>query len=155
MTRRAVRVFLDSNVILSGLFSDRGAPRIILDILSLNLSFITGITGRYNILEIERNLRAKLPAAVPVYKEYIAKLNLHIIPVPALEEVREYTGTISAKDVPVLVSAIKGKADYLITGDKKDFGKLKGDYPFIITGPSDFIENILPVILGQLEKNEE
>lgn len=154
MTRRAVRVFLDSNVILSGFFSDRGTPRIILDILSLNLSFITSITGRYNILEIERNLRAKLPAAVPVYKEYIAKLNLHIIPVPALEEVREYTGTISAKDVPVLVSAIKGKADYLITGDKKDFGKLKGDYPFKIISPSDFLEIILPKILGELEKTE-
>ena len=52
MIKRAVRVFLDSNVILSGLFSDRGAPRIILDILSLNLSFITGITGRYNIWKL-------------------------------------------------------------------------------------------------------
>jgi len=154
MTKRAVRVFLDSNVILSGLFSDRGAPRIILDILSLNLSFITGITGRYNIMEIERNLRAKLPEAIPVYKEYIAKLNLHIIPVPEMDEVKKYSGATSAKDVPVLVSAIKGKADYLITGDKKDFGKLKGDYPFIITGPSDFIEKILPGILGQLKKND-
>jgi predicted nucleic acid-binding protein len=155
MTKRAVRVFLDSNVILSGLFSDRGAPRIILDILSLNLSFITGITGRYNIMEIERNLKAKLPAAVPVYKEYFAKLNLHIIPVPELEEVKKYGGATAAKDVPVLVSAIKGKADYLITGDKKDFGKLKGDYPFVITGPSDFLENILPEILRGLEKAEQ
>ena len=30
MVRRTVRLFLDSNVILSGLLSDRGAPRIIL-----------------------------------------------------------------------------------------------------------------------------
>jgi len=147
MAKRAVRIFLDSNVILSGLFSDRGAPRIILDILSLNLSFIVVVTGRYNIMEIERNLRAKLPAAVPVYKEYIAKLNLRIIPVPALEEVKKYSGVTSPKDIPVLVSAIKSKADYLITGDKKDFGKLKGDYPFIISGPSDFLEFILPNIL--------
>lgn len=154
MTKRYVRVFLDSNVILSGLFSDRGAPRILLDILSLNLSVIAGITGRYNIMEIERNLRAKLPEAVPVYKEYIGKLNLHIIPIPAMEELRKYTGAIAAKDVPVLVSAIKGRADYLITGDKKDFGKLKNKYPFIITAPSDFLDNILPEILGRLEKTE-
>jgi putative PIN family toxin of toxin-antitoxin system len=121
MAKRTVSVFLDSNVILSGIFSDRGSPRIILDILSLNLSFITGITGRYNIMEIERNLKSKLPEAVPVYKEYIAKLNFCIIPVPTLEEVKKYTGVTSPKDVPVLVSAIKSKADYLITGDKKDF----------------------------------
>jgi putative PIN family toxin of toxin-antitoxin system len=154
MVKRAVRVFLDSNVILSGLLSDRGAPRIILDILSLNLSFIAGITGRYNIIEIERNLRAKLPEAVPVYKEYVAKLNLRIIPVPALEEVKKYTGATSPKDVPVLVSAIKSKADYLITGDKKDFGKLKGDYPFKVTSPSEFLEIILPEILGQIKDTD-
>jgi len=154
MVKRAVRVFLDSNVILSGLFSDRGAPRIILEILSLNLSFITGITGRYNIMEIERNLRAKLPEAVPVYKEYIAKLNLRIIPVPAMEEVRKFSEATSPKDVPVLVSAIKSKADYLITGDKKDFGKLKGVYPFKITGPTAFLEIILPEILGQIKDTD-
>ena len=154
MAKRTVSVFLDSNVILSGIFSDRGSPRIILDILSLNLSFITGMTGRYNIMEIERNLKSKLPEAVPVYKEYIAKLNLRIIPVPAMEEVKKYTGTTSPKDVPVLVSAIKSKADYLITGDKKDFGKLKGDYPFKITGPTDFLEIILPEILGQIKDTD-
>jgi predicted nucleic acid-binding protein len=154
MTKRGVRVFLDSNVILSGLFSDRGAPRIILDILSLNLSFITGITGRYNIMEIERNLKAKLPEAVPVYKEYSAKLNLHIVPVPAIEEVKKYTGVTSPKDIPVLVSAINSKSDYLITGDKKDFGKLKGNYPFKITSPADFLEFILPDILEQLKDTD-
>ena len=41
MTKNAVRIFLDSNVILSGLLSDKGAPKIILDILSLKLSFLT------------------------------------------------------------------------------------------------------------------
>jgi predicted nucleic acid-binding protein len=152
MSKRAVRVFLDSNVILSSLFSDRGAPRILLDILSLNLSVIVGVTGRYNIMEIERNLKAKLPAAIPVYKEYIGKLNLRIIPVPSWEEVKRYAGVTAEKDIPVLVSAIHGKAEYLITGDKKDFGKLKGDYPFIITGPADFLDKILPEILGRLEE---
>jgi predicted nucleic acid-binding protein len=98
--------------------------------------------------------KAKMPEAVPVYKEYVAKLNLRIIPVPALEEVKKYTGATSPKDVPVLVSAIKSKADYLITGDKKDFGKLKGDYPFKVTSPSEFLEIILPEILGQIKDTD-
>ena len=81
----------------------------------------------------------------------IGKLSAYNPPSPAMEELRKYTGTIAAKDVPVLVSAIKGRADYLITGDKKDFGKLKNKYPFIITAPSDFLDNILPEILGRLK----
>jgi predicted nucleic acid-binding protein len=35
MGKKVVRVSLDSNVVLSGLLSERGAPRIILDLLSL------------------------------------------------------------------------------------------------------------------------
>lgn len=73
MAKKAVRVFLDSNVILSGLISDEGAPRIILDILCLKLPFLIGMTGRYNIIEIERNLSKKLPGVLPIYKEYLPK----------------------------------------------------------------------------------
>jgi len=41
---------IKSRVILSGLLSDKGAPRIILDLLCLKLPFFIGETGRYNIL---------------------------------------------------------------------------------------------------------
>ena len=87
MAPKPVRVFLDSNVILSGLLSDRGAPRVLLDLISLGLPFLKGLTGNYNIIEIERNLNKKLPACIPVYKEYLPKLNLEIIPLPTREEI--------------------------------------------------------------------
>jgi predicted nucleic acid-binding protein len=149
MEKRAVRVFLDSNVILSGLISDKEAPRIILDILSLGLPFINGVTGRYNLIEIERNLKKKAPDVLPAYRHYFLKMILTIAPLPSAEEVRRYAGHLSEKDVPVLVSAIKAKADFLVTGDKKDFGKLKvsGDYPCAIVNPAEFLEAILPAIL--------
>lgn len=150
--KEAVRVFLDSNVILSGLLSDKGAPRIILDILCLGFPFITGLTGRYNIMEIERNLTKKLAAAVPVYKAYLPKINLEIIPLPPIEEMRKFSGVIADKDVPVLVCALLGKADFLVTGDKKDFAKLKvkGRYPFKIVSPVEFIEIIFPRIIKNI-----
>lgn len=147
--KEAVRVFLDSNVILSGLLSDKGAPRIILDMLYLRLPFLIGITGRYNIIEIEKNLAKKMPAVIPLYREYLPRINLEIIPMPSGDEVRKSSWNISDKDIPVLVSAIKGKTDFLVTGDKKDFGKLKGEesYPFKIVSPSEFIDIIVPEIL--------
>jgi len=154
MAKRIVRVFLDSNVILSGLLSDKGAPRTILDLLTLKLPFLVGSTGRYNLIEIERNLEKKKPGILSVYRRYLPKLNLKIIPLPRPEELRDFSEKIANKDVPVLVSAIRSKADFLVTGDKQHFQKLKspGDYSFKIVTPSEFIDLILPEVLKEIGK---
>ena len=156
MARKAVRVFLGSNVILSGLLSDKGSPRIILDMLSLKLPFLAGITGRYNIIEIERNLTKKLPFAIPIYREYLPKLNLEIVPLPSFEEVKRLSGHTAEKDVPVLASALKGKADFLVTGDKKDFASLmkKERYLFKIAAPAEFLDMIIPDVVKHLMEEE-
>ncbi len=156
MAKRTVRLFLDSNVILSGLLSDKGAPRIILDLLSLGLPFLMGSTGQYNLIEIERNLEKRMPGIIPIYKKYLPLLNLAIIPMPKREELREFFGKIANKDIPVLVSAIKGKADFLITGDRRHFEKLnKGveKYQLKTVTPSEFIDSILPEILKEVESS--
>ena len=152
MPKKKVKVFLDSNVILSGLFSDRGAPRIILDLLSLHLPILIGVTGQYNMIEIERNIKKKMPDILPLYKDFLPKLNLTIIPLPSLEDIKSLSGNISDKDVPVLASAITGKADFLVTGDKKDFlgPGTKGKYPLKIVSPSEFLENVLSEILKDI-----
>jgi predicted nucleic acid-binding protein len=156
MGKKVVRVFLDSNVILSGLLSERGAPRIILDLLSLRLPFLISSTGRYNLIEIERNLKRKIPGLLFLYKAYLPKLNLKVIPLPRPEDVRDFSGQIAEKDIPVLISAMRSKADFLVTGDKQHFGKKKGidKYPFHVVTPSEFIDSILPEILKGLEEKE-
>ena len=156
MGKKVVRVFLDSNVILSGLLSERGAPRIILDLLSLRLPFLIGSTGRYNLIEIERNLKKKMPGLLVLYKAYLPKLHLKVIPLPRPGEVRGFSGQIAEKDIPVLISAIRGKVDFLVTGDKQHFGKMKelDKYPFHVLTPSEFIDSILPEILKGLEEKE-
>jgi putative PIN family toxin of toxin-antitoxin system len=153
MAPKIFKVFLDSNVILSGLFSDQGAPRIILDILTLKLPFLLGSTGEYHLLEIERNLKKKMPGVFSVYKRYLSRLNLKIIPIPAPEEIKNLSGQIADKDIPVLVSAIQSKADFLVTGDKKHFEKLKvpGNYPLKIITPSEFLERVLPEIIKEIQ----
>jgi predicted nucleic acid-binding protein len=157
MAKKEVKVFLDSNVILSGLFSDKGAPRIILDLLCLGLPFLVGTTGQYNIIEIERNIKKKMPEVFSLYNEYFPKLNLKIIPLPSLEKIKDLSGHISDKDAPVLASAIMGEVDFLVTGDKKDFVSLrkKGKYHFNVITPSEFLDRILPVILKNLSPSPE
>lgn len=135
------RVFLDSNVIISGLLSAKGAPRVILDLLCLHLPNLRGLTGDYNMMEIERNLARKLSSALPVFKEYLPRLNLEIIPLPAYEALVPWLGITADKDVPVIVSAINGKADFLVTGDTGDFGVLmqRDDLPFRVLTPTNFV----------------
>jgi len=156
MGKKVVRVFLDSNVILSGLLSERGAPCIILDLLSLRLPFLIGSTGRYNLIEIERNLKNKMPSLLVLYKAYLPKLNLKVIPLPRAEDIRDFSGQIAEKDIPVLISAIRSEAVFLVTGDKQHFGKMKelDKYPFHVVTPSEFIDSILPEILKELGETD-
>jgi len=48
--------------------------------------------------------------------------------------------------------AVKDKADFLATGDKKDFAKLKarGSYPSRVVSPLEFIDIIFPEILKDI-----
>jgi predicted nucleic acid-binding protein len=155
MAKKGVKVFLDSNVIISGLFSDKGAPRIILDLLCLGLPMLTCATGQYNIIEIERNLTRKMPDVLPVYRKYLPLLNLEVIPLPSSGEIKKLFGLTSNKDIPVLASAISGGVDFLVTGDKKDFIKLKGKHSFRILSPAEFLDVILPEVLKALDAGEE
>jgi len=148
MAGRNLRVFLDSNVLISGLFSDRGAPRLLLDILCLRLPVLTAVTGAYNIAEVERNLTAKLPAALPVFKAVLVRMGIDIIPLPGKSDLKPWAGITVEKDTPVLASAFSGKADVLVTGDKQHLLKAKSaDLPFEILSPAEFVDDFLPRFL--------
>ena len=58
----------------------------------------------------------------------------------------KYRGVIVDEDLPVLVSAIECRADCLVTGDKKHFGKIRNrkDIPLKICSPSEFVETLCP-----------
>jgi putative PIN family toxin of toxin-antitoxin system len=150
METRRIRVFLDSNVILSGLISDRGAPRLILDLLSLGLPMLQGVTGRYNLTEIERNIARRLPEALSVFNEYLPRLDLVFVPVPFVEETESFRGAVDDNDLPVLASAAMARADLFVTGDKRLLGQIAGrsDFPIRSLGPADFLDKVLPDILG-------
>jgi len=148
---RKYRVFLDPNVILSGLISDLGAPRLILDVLSLGLPSIQGVTGRFNLTEIERNIARKIPAALTIFNDCLPKLDLEIVPVPFPEELRPYAGIVDDKDLPVLASAMMGRADLFVTGDKKLLSQMAAQNTFSLRAlpPADFLDRVLPDILAE------
>jgi len=150
MERKKVKVFLDSNVIISGLLSEKSYPRMTLDLCCLDLETVQFFTGKYNLIEIERTLKKKLPEALSVYQKYLPILKLSVIPLSEKKHVVKFTKIISPEDAPVLASAIESGMNYLVTGDKKHFTpvKEKKTYPVRIISPSEFINEILPEILS-------
>jgi predicted nucleic acid-binding protein len=148
MAKLEVKVFLDSNVIISGLISDKAAPRVILDLLCHDLPFIQAATGQYNIDEIERTIVRKLPQMRNVFHDFLSRLRIKIIPMPGRQNLSKYRGLIADEDLPVLVSALHYGADYLVTGDKKHFKGLRErkDIPLKVCSPSEFVEIIATVV---------
>ena len=151
MERKKHRVFLDSNVILSGLFSDRGAPRLILDLMTLDLPVLAGLTGRFDLLEIERNVGKKLPGALSVWREHLSRLRLEIVPMPSSWDLALLGETAEGKDLPVIASAINGKADFFVSGDNRLLPRLehRPDLSFRAAFPEEFLNVLLPDILGR------
>lgn len=157
MVRRTVKVFLDSGVILSGLVSDRGAPRLILDILSLGLPVLRGVTGRYNLAEIERNIYQRAPAARAVLTQLLPKLNLEVVFMPFLDEIGPFRGFAEEKDLPVIASASIARADYFISEDERLLSRLSGQASFSARPirPDEFIKDLLVrVFTGEMLANE-
>lgn len=148
MAGKKARVFLDSNVILSGMFSDRGAPRLVLDVLSLGLPVLEAVTGAYNIAEVERNLKAKLPEALAPFRDALKGMNVGIVPWPSKKDLAPLAGLTAEKDLPVIASAIKGRSDILVTGDRKHLLRVKkGRLPFSVVSPAEFLDELLPRLL--------
>mgnify|MGYP001561905446 CR=1 FL=1 len=154
MADMPVKVFLDTNVIISGLLTHEGIPKTILDLLSLSLPEIKAVTGQFNLLELRRNIKKKLPALTDVFEDALEKLDFEIAPFPEDVIVEKYRGIISFKDAPVLASAIEAKCAYLITGDK-DFRTekiKKTKLPIAIVTPQEFFDLFPEIIRPPFEK---
>lgn len=111
-----MRVFLDANVLFAGAKFGSQVARLVRRIMDRG----TVVSSDYAREEAIRNIRVKRPAWQEEFD--------------ALCERIEWIGTgcftleveLAEKDVPILCSAIAGRCDYLVTGDKRDFGHLFG-----------------------------
>lgn len=111
-----MRIFLDANVIFAAAKADSQVAKL----LTLIIKKANPVTSDYALEEARRNIVAKR-------SDWIAHFNL------LLDEI-EIVGTASfelsveliEKDTPILCAAINDRCDYLVTGDKRDFGHLYG-----------------------------
>ena len=113
--RAKTRVFLDSNVIFSGLHSPDGAPGNILE------RFIEGdflaVISQQVLEELVRTIKEKLPAALPALRSLLLSAPPEVCKDAAPEEVARWARVIHEEDAPILAAAVAARPDLLVTGD--------------------------------------
>lgn len=126
--KRPLRLFLDSNVLTGGILSDWGLDKAVLSLCAARICRM--VLAEYVREEVEDNLLARAAAFSPeeanqVIEDYASLIKLarpEIIPLPSVNDVTKSRRLIAhAADVPVLLSAMQSKPDWLLTHNTKHF----------------------------------
>jgi len=136
------RVFLDSNVIFSGLYSPEGAPGVILE------HFVKGsirvVVSQQVLEEVVRTIRAKLPIAIPALRRLLVSVPPEVVADPELQETERWMRKLPLGDATILAAAIGAQPDYFVTGDKhftEDTG-IAEEAGLHILAPADFLRSL-------------
>ena len=113
-------IFLDSSVLIAGVLSPTGAAHALLDLGEHDYIYL--MVSEYVIVESERSILKKSPRNIPILRDSIRRANLNIIRDPSQKENDDNLYLISdPNDVPILLSAMKAKVDFLATHNRKHF----------------------------------
>ncbi len=143
------RVFVDANVLIAGADSQSGASNVVLKMAEVGLFQI--VVSEQVLDEAERNLRKKLPRALPNFAAQLARLRLEILPDPAVELVRPWMDIIEAQDAPILCTAVGSSVDRFITLNTKDFTPNVAEQSGLtIQTPAEFVEEVRRLVTNNL-----
>jgi len=139
MEKPNLKVFLDTSALIAGIASPRGAAREILRLAELGL--IDAYLSQQVIVEADRNVAAKLPELVGVYRSYIKSLSPVLVADPDNAARKKYSSLVHPNDAPILAAAIASSVDYLVTWDRKHFISSKLGVPgkLHIVTPGEFL----------------
>ncbi len=116
----AINLFLDSSALFAGIVSASGAARALL--LLSETGHIQITISEQVVIETERAIARKIPQALPDLRRAILATNAKIIRDPTPQEVQANLHLIShAADVPIILAAMKGEVDYLVTFNRTHF----------------------------------
>lgn len=143
------RVFVDANVLIAGADSQSGASNAVLKMAEIGLFQL--VVSTQVLDEAERNLRKKLPRALPNFAAQLARLRLEILPDPTPEQVEPWKEVIETKDAPILSVAVASGVDRFITLNTKDFTPAVAEQSGLtILTPAQFVEEIRQLVVSGL-----
>jgi len=114
-----LRLFIDSNIIISGFFSPQGPPG---KILALHASAkLTIVVCQLLLEEVVHNTRRKKPLALPALQSFLVDSPPEIVKNPPVEDIRRWTKYLHFEDAVIFSAAISAEPDYFVTGDNHFF----------------------------------
>lgn len=144
------RVFFDANVIIAGSMSRGGASRALMYLAEAGI--FQAVVSRLVLAEVERNLRNKLPEALPHLAELLSHLSLEIVDDPHPDQFTRWFDHIEAKDAPIFEAAVAAGVDYLVTLNSHDFTPaVAAASGLVIKRPGELIERIREIVSAGLE----
>jgi len=111
-----LRIFLDSNVIISGIYSKAGPPGKILDLHTAGRIQI--VVCKFVLEEVIRNIRVKRSKDIPALYAFLSNAPPVVAVDPGINEILLWAKYLSQEDAIILAAAIHARVDYFITGDK-------------------------------------
>ena len=130
------RVFVDADVLFAGATgpTEFGASLVVLRMAEITL--VEAITCQQVIHEAERNLRDKMPAALPAYQMIVSRC-LQVITTPTAYDCLPFNGLADPKDLPILVAAVHVQCPMLVTFNTRHFQP--GHSDVMVLRPGEFI----------------
>jgi predicted nucleic acid-binding protein len=150
------RIFADASVLIAGAGSRTGASRAVLVMAEIGLYRL--VVSRQVLDETERNLRKKLPAALPVFAELMMAINPEVVPDSSPEEVIRWQAVIEPQDVPILAAAVAAAPDRFLTLDVKGFIEpthVAEKSGLRIETPAEFVQAVRDLVEGGLSQPGE
>ncbi len=148
--QRRIRLFLDSNVLLGGIISPWGLDKATLSLCAARVCQL--VLAEVVRDEVEENLRLharRLPSLDPEqlvedYRRLITLTRPEMVPYPKEDLVGSSRHLIRhAADVPVLLSAVASKPDWLLTHNTKHFTKTVAQRSGLrIAAPAEFFREL-------------
>lgn len=136
----------DADVLFAGAASPSTHSANLVLLRMAEITLIDALIPQQAIDEAERNLQAKLPRALPAFQMLVQRC-LQIAPTPQPAALTRHEGKADAKDLPILVAAIREGCPWLITFNVRDYQP--GDTAVTVLQPGKSVQEVR-YLLGQL-----
>ncbi|MFI5070704.1 MAG: hypothetical protein ACHP8A_07425 [Terriglobales bacterium] len=149
MSQRRIRLFLDSSVLIAGIVSSWGLDKAILSLCAAKVCKL--VLAEVVRDEVEQALLMQLELSsadsarlIQVYRRLMKLTDPDLVPYPDVSLVRANRSLIRHEPaVPVLLSAMASKPDWLLTHNKKHFTKAVAQRTSLrIATPADFFRTL-------------
>ena len=135
-----MRVFLDTNVLFSGLHSARGIPNRILEAASAGT--MTCVVSLTVLQELARNIRRKAPGLAGEFSRFLANTRVEVLGDPSDDETQYWIDAELGSDAPLIAAALAAAVDYFCTGDKRLRARSAEIRGLTIVSPAELLDHL-------------